>query len=66
MAKVIYISSSGIRVFIATYRQLKSDGGKMILADLNNSVNKIIEIAELKELFEICPTVDEAILQMPI
>jgi len=61
LGNVHYLSSSGIRVFIATLRQLKEIKGKMILANLSNNVIKTLKIVELDGLFEIVENVDEAV-----
>jgi len=61
LGDVHYLSSSGIRVFIATLRQLKDLKGRMILANLSSNVIKTLKIVELDGLFEIMNSTDEAI-----
>ncbi|MGC8765480.1 MAG: STAS domain-containing protein [Brevinematia bacterium] len=61
LGNVHYLSSSGIRVFIATLRQLKENKGRMVLANLSNNVIKTLKIVELDNLFEIIDDVDDAI-----
>ncbi len=61
LGNVHYLSSSGIRVFIATLRQLKEMKGRMILANLSNNVIKTLKIVELDGLFEIFDNVDDAV-----
>lgn len=61
LGDVHYLSSSGIRVFIATLRQLKDIKGRMILANLSSNVIKTLKIVELDGLFEIMNSTDEAI-----
>lgn len=60
LGDVHYLSSSGIRVFIATMRQLKENSGRMILANLTQNVHKTLKIVELDGLFEIMNSVDDA------
>jgi len=61
LGDVHYLSSSGIRVFIATMRQLKETNGRMILANLTPNVHKTLKIVELDGLFEIMNSVDDAV-----
>ncbi|URA09129.1 STAS domain-containing protein [Thermospira aquatica] len=61
LGDVHYLSSSGIRVFIATMRQLKENNGRMILANLTPNVHKTLKIVELDGLFEIMGNVEDAV-----
>ncbi len=61
LGDVHYLSSSGIRVCIATLRQLKDLKGRMILSNLSSNVIKTLKIVELDGLFEIINSVDEAV-----
>ncbi len=61
LENVKYMSSSGIRVLIATLRRLKEMGGTVKLANLNPSVKKIFKLVELEDLFETYGSVDEAV-----
>lgn len=60
LGDVHYLSSSGIRVFIATLRQLKDIEGRLILSNLSPNVVKTLKIVELDGLFEIINGVDDA------
>ncbi len=61
LGEVHYLSSSGIRVFIATLRQLKDLSGRLILSNLSPNVIKTLKIVELDGLFEIINNVDDAV-----
>lgn len=61
LGEVHYLSSSGIRVFIATLRQLKDLKGRMILSNLSANVVKTLKIVELDGLFEIIGSVEDAL-----
>jgi anti-anti-sigma factor len=61
LGDVHYLSSSGIRVFIATLRQLKDINGRLILSNLSPNVVKTLKIVELDGLFEIINSVDDAV-----
>ncbi len=58
---VQYLSSSGLRIFIAAMRKLKSIDGALKLANMSDSVKKIFKVVELIDLFEIYESVDEAL-----
>jgi anti-anti-sigma factor len=61
LGDVHYLSSSGIRVFIATLRQLKDLKGRLVLSNLSANVIKTLKIVELDGLFEIINNVDDAV-----
>jgi len=61
LGEVHYLSSSGIRVFIATLRQLKDIEGRLILSNLSPNVVKTLKIVELDGLFEIINGVNDAV-----
>ncbi len=61
LGDVHYLSSSGIRVCIATLRQLKDIKGRMILSNLSSNVIKTLKIVELDGLFEIINSTDKAV-----
>ena len=42
-----YISSSGIRVVLATYRDLKNHGGELLLLHPTESVSRVFHITKL-------------------
>lgn len=61
LANVQYLSSSGLRIFIAAMRRLKGVDGNLKLANMSESVKKIFKVVELIDLFEIYPSVEEAL-----
>jgi anti-anti-sigma factor len=61
LGDVHYLSSSGIRVFIATLRQLKDLKGRLVLSNLSSNVVKTLKIVELDGLFEIVGSIDDAV-----
>lgn len=58
---VQYLSSSGLRIFIAAMRKLKSIDGALKLANMSDSVKKIFKVVELIDLFEIYDSVEDAL-----
>jgi anti-sigma B factor antagonist len=61
LENVKYLSSSGLRIFIAALRKLNKLKGQLKLANMNESVKRIFKVVELIDLFDIYPSVDEAL-----
>ena len=55
-----YISSAGLRVFLATARLMQSAGGHCGFAALSPQVRDVFRLSGFLELFEIHPTVADA------
>ena len=60
LSGVKYMSSSGLRIFIALKNNMIETNQKLKLVGLSEAVHKIFEITRVKELFEIFPTIEEA------
>lgn len=58
---VEYISSSGLRVMLASLKQLRKTGGDLKLACLKPYVRETFEIAGFTQLFEIYDEEEEAV-----
>ncbi len=58
---VEYLSSSGLRVFIATSRKLKEKNGELKLMKLNETAKKIFKIVELIDMFDIYESEEDAL-----
>jgi len=58
---VEYLSSSGLRVFIAITRKLQDVGGHLKLVKLNETTKKIFRIVELLEMFDIYENEEDAL-----
>ena len=59
-SKMDYISSSGLRVFLLALKKIILENGKFILADLQETIREIFEIAGFTTIFEIYGSVEEA------
>lgn len=57
-----YISSGGLRVFLATAKQLQTSGGRCGFAALSPEVQKMFHLSNFLELLEIHNTVADACL----
>lgn len=60
LADMDYISSVGLRVFLANLKKVKGAGGRMLLAGLNEEVQEVFDMAGFASLFEIHPALSEA------
>lgn len=56
-----YISSSGLRVFIVAIKQLKKEGGSIVIAAMQPHIDKVFEISGFKTIFEVFETTEEAV-----
>jgi len=61
LTKVPYLDSSGLAVLIEGMQNVQEYDGKFALAGVQESVKHIFEIARLDQVFQIFPTVDEAL-----
>lgn len=61
LLKLDYISSAGLRVFLATAKQLKTEGGEMRLCNLNETVQEIFDISGFSMIFTVKPNEEEAL-----
>lgn len=60
MSGVTHLSSSGIRVLLATLRHITEIGGKLVLCNLSIVVRKMVETIELDQLFDIYDDCEKA------
>ena len=58
---VDYMDSSGIATFVEAFQKAKRYQGRLILAELTETVRGVFEIAKLESIFEISPTMEEAL-----
>ena len=61
---VDYMDSSGIATFVEAFQKTKRYQGRLILAELTAGVRGVFEIAKLDSIFEIAPTIAEALGRM--
>lgn len=58
---VEYMSSSGFRVCIAVLRKLNACKGTLKMCSIQSNVYRIFEVIELKSLFDVYETEEEAL-----
>ena len=59
-----YISSAGLRVLMLARKQVKAQGGTFVVAALTSVVKEIFEISKFTVVFEIFPTVRDALARI--
>ncbi len=60
LEKVEYISSSGLRVFLAGLKKVKKQNGDIKLACMQPNIKEVFDIAGFTQLFNIFNTVESA------
>ncbi len=65
MSGVGYVSSAGLRVLLATAKQLEGGKGSLRLCSLNSSVKQVFDVAGFSKLFSIFANRDAALAGMP-
>jgi len=61
LTKVTYLDSSGLAVLIEGMQNVQEYGGKFAVAGVQESVQHILELARLDQVFQIFPNVDSAL-----
>lgn len=61
LSELAYISSAGLRALLVGAKEIKSKGGKMILACPNESVKKVFDISGFSSIFDLQDSIDAAI-----
>jgi anti-anti-sigma factor len=56
-----YVSSAGLRCLLMASRQMKAGNGRILVAALQPMVAEIFEISHFDLMFEVVPTVPEAL-----
>lgn len=64
LEQVAYVSSAGLRVVLALFKQLKANGGALVLAAVHPRVQDILEIAGFTAILPVAPTTDAAIASL--
>jgi anti-anti-sigma factor len=60
-SNMVYISSSGLRVFLMALKKTSAIGGKLVLCGLQDNIREIFEIAGFTAIFTIFNTLEEAV-----
>ncbi len=62
MNGVDFINSSGLGAMVSMMKEIRMHQGRLTLSNLAPYVKEIFEITQLSNVFEIFPTVDEAMI----
>lgn len=62
--KVPYLNSTGIGILVAAHSDYVRRGGKLSLCSLRDSVDNVLVITKLTEVFEVYPNQEEALASM--
>lgn len=60
-SKVTFMDSSGIGAVVGRYKKVSAKGGKICVADVNSSVNRVFELSGLFKIIKKFDNVDEAV-----
>ena len=60
-AKLNYVSSSGLRVFLVALKKITPLNGKFVLCSLQKNIIEIFDISGFSSIFEIYSTKEEAL-----
>ncbi len=61
MAKVNWINSTGLGVLVSGYHTLKKNGGQMKICTVSDRIDNILNVTQLKLVFETFDTEDAAL-----
>ncbi|MGN0025983.1 anti-sigma F factor antagonist [uncultured Clostridium sp.] len=61
---VTFMDSSGIGVVIGRYKKMKNRNGKLCVAEINRTVNKVFEISGMYKIIDVYGNIDEAIVNI--
>jgi anti-sigma B factor antagonist len=61
LTEVTFVDSSGLAVLIHGMQDVQGYGGKFAIVGLQENVRPIFEIARLDQVFQIFPTLDDAL-----
>jgi len=56
-----FISSSGLRILLATAKKLKMTGGKMVVCSLNETVQEVFDISGFASILSLTSSEEEAL-----
>jgi anti-sigma B factor antagonist len=61
LGKVKYMDSSGIATLVEALQQISKYNGKLKLANLRDAVRDVFELSRLDKVFDIYPTINDAL-----
>ena len=64
LTNVPYMSSAGLRMLLATYRQVTNTGGKMVCVGVVDEIKDTMTVTGFIKFFTLTDTVDEALVAL--
>jgi anti-sigma B factor antagonist len=61
MSKVTWINSTGLGILVSAFHTLKKNGGVMKICDVSTRIDNILNVTQLKLVFETFETQSEAL-----
>ncbi len=61
MSKVAFINSIGLNLLILLHKQLRDEGGRLVIAAPSEKVRELMAITKLEPIFSLTDTVEAAI-----
>ena len=61
MAEVQFIDSTGIGVLLGRYREIKSQGGELVLINLDKNIRRLLKLSGILNLVDVYENENEAI-----
>ena len=61
MSKVTWINSTGLGILVSAFHTLKKNGGVMKICDVSARIDNILNVTQLKLVFETFETQDDAL-----
>ena len=64
LSETNYVSSAGLRVFLASAKKISAGGGKFIISSPNNVVKEVLDISGFSTILDIKDSESEALAEM--
>lgn len=61
MSKVSWVNSTGLGILVSAFHTLKKNGGRLKICEVNDRIDNILNVAQLKMVFETFEACDEAL-----
>ena len=61
MSKVNWVNSTGLGILVSAYHTLKKNGGQLKICEVSDRIDNILNVTQLKLVFETFETCDEAL-----
>ena len=61
MSKVSWVNSTGLGILVSAFHTLKKNSGRLKICEVNDRIDNILNVAQLKLVFETFDKCDEAL-----